>query len=90
MLPSKLPVGCWLRGQSNFDWKVQQSPASSGAARAELTPGTSSAAIPAAESAASSLLIREKTEGQPPFKRATFFPCRRTCKKSIQCRACSC
>ena len=51
------------------------SPANRGAASAELMPGTSSAFTPAAASALSSLLLLEKTDGQPPFRRTTCFPC---------------
>lgn len=50
-------------------------PASTGAAVADDTPGTSSYASPAAASAAASLLTREKVLGQPPLSRTTDLPC---------------
>lgn len=46
-----------------------------GAAVADDTPGTISYAQPAAARAATSLLTREKVEGQPPFRRTTGLPC---------------
>ena len=49
-------------------------PAAAGAAKAELTPGTTSTSTPARRSASASSPPRPKTNGSPPFRRTTRRP----------------
>ncbi len=50
-------------------------PASSGAATAVVTPGTTSNGMPAAVSASASSAPRPNTNGSPPLSRTTRLPC---------------
>ena len=49
-------------------------PAYAGAATPEVTPGTTSKATPAADSASASSPPLPKTNGSPPFRRTTLLP----------------
>ena len=57
-----------------------RAPASSGAASADDTPGTSWKGVPAAASAAISPDTREKVDGHPPLSRTTLLPCSIGCE----------